>query len=100
MALDSSPSLGEFKDGMPSNLPDQKKRRRNARILILFIMGTNIRGAANESGKFSLDDVPSGDQSVAVAFEGYGFEVPAFVQAGQNSDLGEVKYTSTLEPEK
>lgn len=145
MSLDSSPSLDEFKDGMPSKLPDQKKRRRNTWIFILvlfiaalalglvnflqsdtaalmsgtgsisgividengapvaaqgYILGTIVRGAANESGQFNLNGVPSGEQSIAVAYQGSGFEVPAFIQAGQNTNLGELKYTSTLEPQE
>lgn len=145
MAFDSSPSLDEFKDGMPSNLPDQKKRRRNTWLIILilfitvialgvinflqsdtaalmsgsgsisgvvidengspvaaqiYVMGTHIRGAADESGTFSLDGIPAGERSIAIAYEGFGFEVPTFIQAGQNTDLGQVKYTSTLEPQE
>jgi hypothetical protein len=143
MALDSSPSLDDFKDGMPSKLPDQKNKRRRSLILIvvliliafalgvvnflqsdtadimagkgslrgrvvdengdpvaaqIYILGTDLRGQADDSGQFTVEDIPSGERSLAVAFQGSGFEIPVFVQTGTTADLGEVKFTSTLEP--
>lgn len=143
MSLEQSPSLDQFKDGLPEKLPDQRKRRNFRWLLIfllaaaalalgvadflqsdtaarmagtgsisgkvadengnpiaaqIYVMGTHIRGTAQSDGSFHLDDIPAGMQSIAIAYEGTGFEVPAQVRVGENTALGKLQYTSTLEP--
>ncbi len=65
----------------------------------IYILGSKVRGQAQADGTFHIEDVSSGVQSIAVAYQGSGFESPAFVVAGETTDLGELKFTSTLEPQ-
>ena len=66
----------------------------------IYILGTKVHGQALEDGTFHLDGVPSGQQSVAIAYQGSGFEIPAQIRTGENTLLGQVQYTSTLEPQE
>lgn len=145
MSLERSPSLDQFKDGMPDKLPDHKKQRNIRWVLMIailvigagwgaltflqsnaaavmsgtgsisgsvtdengkpvaaqiYVLGTNISGQALEDGSFSLEDVPAGQQTIAIAHQGSGFEVPAQIRSGENTLLGQVQYTSTLEPQQ
>ncbi len=145
MTFESSPSLDQYKDGIPEKLPSQRRRKRAlwGVILVLlivafalgvkvflqsdtaarlsgtgaitgvvidenghpvaaeiYVLGTSIRGQADANGVFTIEGVPAGEHAIAVAFQGSGFEYPALVQTGQTTDLGEVRFTSTLEPEE
>ncbi|RME07736.1 MAG: carboxypeptidase regulatory-like domain-containing protein [Anaerolineae bacterium] len=64
----------------------------------IYVLGTAIRGQADASGRFTIENVPAGTHALAVAYKGSGFEYPVTVNTGQVTELGELKFTSTLEP--
>ena len=64
----------------------------------IYVLGTKVDGLADSDGYFIIDGVPSGNQSIAVAYQGSGFEYPVFIQPGESTKLGEIRFISTLEP--
>ncbi|MEA3351135.1 MAG: carboxypeptidase-like regulatory domain-containing protein [Chloroflexota bacterium] len=143
MPLDSSPSINEYKDGIPPKYSSSSRRKKRLWIFIgclaalvlvlgtvnflqsdvgaivvntgtvagtvvdengkpveaqIYILSTSVKGIANSEGYFQIDSVPAGNQAVVVAYRGSGFEYPANIRAGEITDLGEVRFVSTLEP--
>ncbi len=142
MPLDQSPSLNDYKNGIPPKRPSNQRKKLVWRligalmviVLVLgginiiqdggtnpfastgairgiavnengvpveakiFILGTDIQGQADQEGYFHIDGIPTGQQSVVVAQHGSGREYPATIQEGYTTDLGELRFVSTLEP--
>lgn len=66
----------------------------------IYILGTSIKGKANSSGNFTINNVPAGTQTVAVAMDGFGFDFPAVIEPGKITELGSLQYITTIEPYK
>ncbi|MBT3189381.1 MAG: carboxypeptidase regulatory-like domain-containing protein [Anaerolineae bacterium] len=56
----------------------------------IIIFGTNIRAISDESGYFEVENIPSGQQSIIIAFGEIATEEIVTVQVGQNTELGTV----------
>lgn len=142
MPLDQSPSLNDYKNGIPPKRPGNQRKKLVWRligaliviVLVLgginiiqdgganpfastgairgiavnengvpveakiFILGTDIQGQADQDGHFHLDGIPTGGQAVVVAYRGSGREYPVSIKENQTTDLGELRFVSTLEP--
>jgi len=144
MALENSPSLKEFEQGIPEKLSDPSTKNKRIRILILillgllililafsfaksdaatllagkgslsglvldddgqpfhgyiFILGTELETQTDAEGRFLIEKVPAGARLLIVANEFAGYEFPAFVIAGENTDLGQLKFITTAVPD-
>ena len=143
MKFENSPSLGEYKHGLPERPPDSTTRRRRLRIVILivllfvlllgaanlmksqtggilmgtgavrgvvvdqngapfhgriFILGTKLAAVTDSNGRFQLDRVPAGAQSLIVADNLVGRDFPVQVIAGQTADVGQIEFIPTATP--
>lgn len=145
MSTQESPSLEDFENGLPNNLP--KDRLSKQKIIVRSIIGillvvlivltvvnlgkndsvTNllgkgtvvgqvidnknqpivadivfigleIKGKTNNEGYFEINNIPSGEQSVAILVESGGVEYPVLIEAGKTFDIGQVKIIATPGP--
>ena len=135
MSLQDSPSLDDYKDGLPASSSDSKQKSTLAVVIIgilvslvvilslvkffqsdtaatllgkgtvtgnavnefgnpitvdVFVLGSSVEGKSDVNGYFSLSGVPSGEQSIIVAYGVVGTEVVVDVVAGEETSLGEV----------
>ena len=63
----------------------------------ILIFGTNVKGRSNETGYFSVANVPSGQRSIIVAYGEIASEIVTVVNAGENNDVGIVEVPTSLE---
>jgi hypothetical protein len=54
----------------------------------IFILGTKLAAVTDSNGRFQLDRVPAGAQSLIVADNLVGRDFPVQVIAGQTADVG------------
>jgi len=145
MSFEESPSLDDYKEGLPENEespePSIKKRRMRFALLVLLVftlflgvanflksdtgnllMGTGaIQGTVVDAqgapflgdvfvigddqivhtspdGSFTLERIPSGDQSLVVANATTGQEHPVRIVAGKMIDVGQLQFLVTATP--
>lgn len=65
----------------------------------IFVPGTDIQGQTNSNGQFTLDNVPANTETIVIGISGAGHEIPVEVQAGNLTNLGQIKFVSTLTPQ-
>lgn len=65
----------------------------------IIIMGTKVQTETDTEGNFTLSSVPVNAQSLVIGYQGAGYEYPLSLSAGENIDLGQLKFVSTLVPE-
>ncbi len=65
----------------------------------VFIVGTDLETTTNEDGSFLIESVPAGTRSLVIANETAGYEFAVDVIAGENTNIGEIKFTATATPD-
>jgi hypothetical protein len=64
----------------------------------VFIVGSNLSAQADDQGQFSMINIPAGEITVIVAYQGQGVEIPVVVTSNETSKLGQIKVESTQIP--
>ena len=64
----------------------------------VFIVGSNLSAQADDKGQFSMINIPAGEITVIVAYQGQGVEIPVVVTSNETSKLGQIKVESTQIP--
>lgn len=64
----------------------------------IFVLHTNIEANSDSNGTFEIHGVPTGQQSIVVAYQGAGREITIDVLAGAKVDVGTVQLTATATP--
>lgn len=64
----------------------------------VFVLGTDLEAQTDANGRFELNDVPAGPQTVVVAYMGAGREYPMMVNADSTTDMGQIQFASTRVP--
>lgn len=146
MSLSSSPSLKEYKNGIPTKHRDPDARKKNFRIVVIFLLvialmllffqffqsdvaalaigrGTLSGRIVDENGQalsaqvfvFGVDrlvdtgidgsfiykNVPAGERSLIITYNGTAQEFVVQAQAGTTVDLGDLSFlvtTPTVQP--
>ena len=137
MNLSNSPSLNEYKNGIPDKPSDPSVRGRGFRIILLgllvivaglaffyflrsdaaallagrgsltgqvvdkqgnalsvqvFVMGVDRPVQSGPDGSFKYDNIPAGERSLVIAYNGTAAEYSVRVQAGTTVDVGQVVF--------
>ena len=66
----------------------------------VLILGTEIEGESDIEGFFEINEVPTGEQSVVVLYQGIGWENSITIISGQVTNIGRIKVIPTSEPNK
>ena len=143
MPLEESPSLNNYKQGLPIEKHRPRNQRKIAWTFIVFlsiitlslalvlhlknqpveifigsgtitgevvgernqpveakivILGTEIEGESNLEGYFEIQNVPAGNQSVVILYQGSGWEYLTTITPGQVTNIGKIKVIPTSEP--
>ncbi|MBT3322174.1 MAG: hypothetical protein HN392_07800 [Anaerolineae bacterium] len=70
----------------------------NQPILVdIIVFGTNIRAVSDENGYFEVENIPSGRQSIIIAFGLIATEEVVIVEVGQNTELGTITVLTETE---
>lgn len=64
----------------------------------IFILGTELAVSTDVDGRFVMDHVPAGLQSLIVADDLIGREFPVEVKAGETVDMGQIQFFPTATP--
>ncbi len=64
----------------------------------VFVLGTELGVPTGPDGRFALDRVPSGEQTLIVADDLFGREFPVRVVAGEVVDVGQIQFVPTATP--
>lgn len=64
----------------------------------ISVLNTKLSTLADDTGKFSLINIPAGSASVIIAYEGQGVEIPVMVIPDQNVNLGQITIEGTQIP--
>jgi len=75
---------------------NEKNQPLEARI---FVPGTDIQGQTNSDGQFTLDNIPTNTETIVIGISGAGHEIPVEIQPGNLTNLGQIKFVSTLTPQ-
>lgn len=65
----------------------------------VLIFATDIRIVSDSSGYFEVNNVPSGEQSVIVAYGDVAVEVAALVEAGVDNHIGKITVPTDMDTE-
>ena len=65
----------------------------------VFVLGADTEAQTDSKGHFELKRVPAGPQTIIVAHLGAGREFHVTVDAGSITDMGQIRFVSTREPE-
>ncbi len=138
MSLSNSPSLDDYKHGIPDKPRDPVSHRKGFRIILLgllvivagmglynflhteaasllagqgaltgqvvdqqgmplkaqvFVMGVDRPVQAGADGSFTYTNIPAGERSLVIIFNGTASEYPVQVQAGTTVNVGKVTFT-------
>jgi hypothetical protein len=66
----------------------------------IYVVNTSIYTTADSRGQFTLHGVPVGHQTVLIAYQGQGVELPVDIQNGGEASVGSVTVVSTQVPSK
>ena len=61
----------------------------------IFILGTDLETTCDTNGRFLLERVPAGEQTLVVADDAFAREFPITVLAGKTVDVGQVQFIPT-----
>jgi hypothetical protein len=64
----------------------------------ILILGTDIEGVSDIDGYFEISEVPVGDHSIVILYQGSGWEYPTTISTGQVTNIGKIKIVPTSEP--
>jgi hypothetical protein len=64
----------------------------------IFVLNQNISTTSGTDGQFTLSNVPGGDQTLIVAYQGMGKEVPVTVRVGLVLSVGTIIVEETQLP--
>ncbi len=64
----------------------------------MVILGTDLKNSCQPDGSFRFSDVPAGQVTLVIGWQGQAVEVPALVPAGGQVDVGTIQLQSTLTP--
>jgi|GEM_PF-1645552 len=64
----------------------------------VYVVNTSLFTSADSQGRFSLSGVPDGHQTVLVAYQGQGVELPVDIQNGAEVFVGSITIASTQVP--
>ena len=76
--------LNEKGDGVPAEIT---------------VFGTNIKGRADENGMFTISNVPKGNPTLTIGYEGQAVQHSFALSAGEILDIGTIRLVTTALPQ-
>ena len=61
----------------------------------IFVQGTPIKAKADASGRFSVEDIPSGKRAIVINYYGMSKKYEIQINAGSQVDLGDIRLSPT-----